>query len=213
MKKCLFSMAILATIVVSSCGVLKEQSPIVAQTEPVIQRLYVVDIPRTDQMIFKNVLPDTQKIIGATNIKGEGRFLLVSTEMYNSIKATSEGYEDLYKKSSIPQDRFVGMDLAVSHIGKLSLISAKQINDMATEQEKELARTLNDYNKYTLIGESPKPVLMMRTADGKFVPDFSFSQSAPEPDTRKAPPPPKQKNSHGQEESEFWKEFKRKYGN
>lgn len=210
MKRYLFSIAILSTIVVSGCGVLKEQSPIVAQTEPVVQRLYIVDIPRTDQMIFKNVLPDTQKIIGATNVKGEGRFLLVSTDMYSLIKTTSEGYQELYKKTAIPQDRFIGMDVAVSHIGKLSLISAKQINDMATEQEKELAKTLNEYNKYTLIGESPKPVLMMRTADGRFIPDFSFSQNAPVTDAKK---PPAQKKVPEQEESEFWKEFKRKYGN
>jgi len=169
-------MALFAAVIVTSCSTLQPQPT--TQTEPAMQRLYVVDIPRTENMIFKNVLPDTMKIIGTYNVRGEGRFLLVNAETFNLIKEKFEEYKRMYATSkNIPQDRFVGMDLSVSAIGKLSLVSQKMINELPTEQDKELARTLNGYNKYTLIGESPKPIVITRTAKGDFIPDFAFSFS------------------------------------
>lgn len=180
------------------------------QEKPNFMRLYIVDIPRTDDMIFNNVLPSTHKIIGVGDINGEGQFLLVNAAAFDTIQALFKGYKEQYAISkNALSDRFIGMDVSVSYIGKLSLVSEKEIRNMNNE-DKELARTLNAYEKFTLIGESPKPILMRRTTAGKFVPDFNSPLSSSGNEARTKPGNNSQNNTPPSNESPFFEELRRK---
>ncbi len=192
-------MTIVATVAITSTvsAQFKQQK---TQITPNATRAYVWDMPLSKDMLFNNILPDNgQKIILAYDKNGGPLFILVPDSAYTRIQRELQVLRDFFLKDckSISTNQFVGFDLAVSDIGKLSLLSTSQINNLATKDEKELARTLNEYKKYTLMGESVRPIAGVRNKDGHYIPLFAQAPTmpSPSPQTQGQPRVPVQEES------------------
>lgn len=171
MKKSLWSMAVLVIVITSSCNILKPQMPM-AQLKPTAPRAYVWGIPKTENLPFKNILPQETKVILAYDNKGDAMYVLVSEKIYRELVVSLERAKVGYCDMKISYKDFLGLDLGVSPIGKLSLLTKEQINSLPTDQERNSAIALNDFEKYTLFELATKPIVGTRDDEGKFIPNF-----------------------------------------
>ena len=181
MKKYLLSIAVLVAIVTSGCSPLKFQKPTV-QVDPIVPRGYVWDIPKTEDMLFTNILREVRPI-PAYDYKGDAILVLVSKKMYDYLAEEMIKAKKFVTKEDMQNGIFFGLDLAVSHMGKISLLTNEQIRQLKTPEERNMAIALNDYTKYTLLGESTRPIIGHRNLEGKYMPVFnptiSFERKIP----------------------------------
>lgn len=178
MKRYLLITAMVAMIAVHSASaqILKKKNQS-AQVDPDKIEVYMFYIPQTDNLQYKNVLPETIVILGADDgkTKGKAKLVMMSTSGFTELKENMESSRALYKDANLPPNTYLGFALSVISIGQLSLLTPEQIKTLPTDQQKFAAIALNGYTKYTLNGELPRPVLGVRNSEGDIVPDFTVN--------------------------------------
>lgn len=136
------------------------------QGNPTIVRIYVWDIPLAENLTFKTFLPDDLRIIVGANKDGTPLYLLCPKVKYDELRTWLKDSV----QGDIPAGLYAGGEFVASYVGKLSYLSNDDINKLKTDQEKNLARAFNDYEKHMLHAESPYIAFGKKNQEGNIIP-------------------------------------------
>ncbi len=214
MKIKLIVCALLAIVVMQSATAqsLKKKKNQGEQVDPDKVEVYMFYIPQTDNLQYKNVLPETVVILGADDgkTKGKAKLVMMSLAGFSELKENMESSLAYYKEAQLPPNTYLGFALSVISIGQLSLLTPEQIKALPTDQQKFAAMALNGYTKYTLNGELPIPVLGVRDAQGNIVPDFNFTFSRNHSAEENSSNQQQKNTSQDQPKTDAWEELMKK---
>ena len=173
MKRITVFVSVLLIALLSACS-----TEHMIQRDPVAINVYGWSMPVSQNLNFKNLLPENVIMILVWDADGNPKYLLVSKEEYAGMVTFFN--EAVEKNSKLAQNRFIGIEMSVTEIEGLSFLTDEQLRDMTTEDQKRLAEALNPYKKYTLMSRNLKCVLGYRDK-GKYFPDFqSYTYQDPE---------------------------------